>query len=79
MITFYQLSIYDSDDRTEKIEYSADKNKLNDKAKDMERYYDCQVSTITFDETNNEANKNTRDLVNVLNNVGIPEDQKKYE
>ena len=79
MITFYQLSIYDSDDRTEKIEYSADKNKLNDKAKDMERYYDCQVSTITFDETNTDANQNARDLVNKLNNVGLSEENKKYE
>ena len=79
MITFYQLSIYDDSDYTETIEYSADKNKLDDRAKDLEQYYLCKVSTITFDETNNEANKNTRDLVNVLNNVGIPEDQKKYE
>jgi len=79
MITFYQLSIYDSDDLSEKIEYSADKNKLDDRAKDMERYYICKVSTITFDETNTEANQNTRDLVNVLNNVGISENQKKYE
>ena len=79
MITFYQLSIYDSGDRTEKIEYSADKNKLDDRAKDLEQYYICRVSTITFDETNTKANQNTRDLVNALNNVGIPEEIQEEE
>ncbi len=79
MITFYKLSIYDDSDYTEKLEYSADKNKLDDRAKDLEQYYICRVSTITFDETNTEANQNTRDLVNALNNVGVSEDQKKYE
>jgi hypothetical protein len=79
MITFYQLSVYDDSDYTEKLEYSADKNKLDDRAKDLERYYICKVSTITFDETNTDANQNTRDLVNELNNVGIPKEYKKFE
>ena len=79
MITFYQLSIYDSDDRTEKIEYSADKNKLDDRAEELQMNYLCKVSTITFDETNTDANQNARDLVNKLNNVGLSEENKKYE
>ena len=79
MITFYQLSIYDDSDYTETIEYSADKNKLDDRAKELQMNYLCEVSTITFDETNTDANQNTRDLVNKLNNVGLSEENKKYE
>ena len=79
MITFYQLSIYDDSDYTETIEYSADKNKLDDRAKELQVNYLCKVSTITFDETNTDYNKNTRDLVNALNNVGLSEENKKYE
>jgi len=79
MITFYQLSIYDDSDYTEQIEYSVDKNRLDNRAKDLEQYYICRVSTITFDETNTETNQNARDLVNALNNVGVSENEKKYE
>ena len=79
MITFYQLSIYDDSDYTETIEYSADKNKLDDRAEELQMNYLCKVSTITFDETNTDYNKNTRDLVNALNNVGLSEEDKKYE
>ena len=45
----------------------------------LEQYYICRVSTITFDETNTETNQNARDLVNALNNVGVSENEKKYE
>ena len=79
MITFYQLSIYDDSDYTEQIEYSVDKNRLDNRAKDLEQYYICRVLTITFDETNTETNQNARDLVNALNNVGVSENEKKYE
>ena len=79
MITFYQLSIYDDSDYTETIEYSADKNKLDDRAEELQMNYLCKVSTITFDETNTDANQNSRDLVNKLNNVGLSEENKKYE